>query len=432
MSAALVAFLGALAVFASTTRLPTIERRLVAASFVAHCAAAVAQVWLHTSYYGYGDMVTYLETGNVLARLLTFDFPRFFPALLRLAAHLEYELPFPITGAGSSSGTMVAVAGLLVYVLGHSTLAVCMLMGVLSTLAQVAIHKAARVMFDEQWRTSVAAGILLVPSVVFWSSAFTKEAVAITFLGILLAAIRDLIQLRWRGLLGAFVGAAGVGLVKPYVLFPCVLAISAAAYVARHSVRRRARRWPYAAAALLVAVLGLAAISVVFPDFSLTALGSTTAQHQLAGNTVASYGGSDIEIGDSGERSLLGQLQYVPLAAFNSLFRPLLFEARNVVMLVAAMETTAVIVLVARVLRFGVRRPLAHIARSPALAFCAVFVFTFGIAVGLATVNLGTLSRYRVPMMPFFGILLLVLGRKQAVEGPVRQVGTNLRSRMTS
>jgi hypothetical protein len=68
---------------------------------------------------------------------------------------------------------------------------------------------------------------------------------------------------------------------------------------------------------------------------------------------------------------------------------------------------------------------------EPFLVFCVVFVITFGIAVGLTSTNLGTLSRYRSPILPFFAVLLLVLGRtrrarflaKEVRGGPERVLG---------
>jgi len=79
---------------------------------------------------------------------------------------------------------------------------------------------------------------------------------------------------------------------------------------------------------------------------------------------------------------------------------------------VNAVETTVLTVLFVRILftrNLGnVRR---QIADNPFLVFCVVFVIAFGIAVGLASSNLGTLSRYRSPLLPFFVVLLLVLGK---------------------
>ncbi len=56
------------------------------------------------------------------------------------------------------------------------------------------------------------------------------------------------------------------------------------------------------------------------------------------------------------------------------------------------------------------------IKKSPLLLFCIAFVGSFAVCVGLATSNLGSLSRYRVPMMPFYATLLLVLLQKARTQ----------------
>ena len=43
------------------------------------------------------------------------------------------------------------------------------------------------------------------------------------------------------------------------------------------------------------------------------------------------------------------------------------------------------------------------------MLFCAVFTLALALGTGLASTNMGTLSRYRAPMMPFFFVLLMVL-----------------------
>jgi hypothetical protein len=106
-----------------------------------------------------------------------------------------------------------------------------------------------------------------------------------------------------------------------------------------------------------------------------------------------------------------------------SLFRPALFEVRNPLMLANALETTVLTFLFVRIFftrNLGsVRR---QIANDPFLVFCVVFVIAFGIAVGLTSTNLGTLSRYRSPILPFFAVLLLVLGRPRRTPVPVEEI----------
>ncbi len=49
------------------------------------------------------------------------------------------------------------------------------------------------------------------------------------------------------------------------------------------------------------------------------------------------------------------------------------------------------------------------------------FKIGFGIAVGLTSTNLGTLSRYRSPILPFFAILLLVLQKPRSAPVTVTE-----------
>jgi hypothetical protein len=98
-----------------------------------------------------------------------------------------------------------------------------------------------------------------------------------------------------------------------------------------------------------------------------------------------------------------------PLALGTALFRPFLFEARNAVQLVTALESTVLLVMVLQTIR---RRRwsglMQQVRTSPVLMFCLVFVLALALGTGLATTNMGTLSRYRAPMSPFYFILILV------------------------
>jgi hypothetical protein len=53
---------------------------------------------------------------------------------------------------------------------------------------------------------------------------------------------------------------------------------------------------------------------------------------------------------------------------------------------------------------------------NPALMFCLAFVLVLALGTGMSTANLGTLSRYRAPMMPFFLLMLLVLREPEKSE----------------
>jgi heme A synthase len=203
-------------------------------------------------------------------------------------------------------------------------------------------------------------------------------------------------------------------MVKPYVLFPMVIAIAVWTFVSRQRAahRRIELRVGPMLLAITLAVVGLLALGSLFPAFSLEHIAEQAQQQQMAWDRPADS--SAVEIG-AGQSSFASQIPFVPLALANSLFRPFLFEARNITMLAASIETTVLTFLVVRMFwqtRYSVVRDA--ILTSPLMAASVTFVFVFGIAVGLTTLNLGSLSRYRLPMVPYYVIFVSVLSRRMS------------------
>jgi ABC-type sulfate transport system permease component len=116
-------------------------------------------------------------------------------------------------------------------------------------------------------------------------------------------------------------------------------------------------------------------------------------------------------------------LRLAPQAINASLFRPYLWEAKNPLMLMAAMESLFVLGLT---LVVAVRKPGKFLSsfRDPYVMFCIVFSITFAFAVGVSTFNFGTLVRYKIPMLPFYLVGLMLsfnrIRQQQAEQRSVR------------
>jgi hypothetical protein len=86
----------------------------------------------------------------------------------------------------------------------------------------------------------------------------------------------------------------------------------------------------------------------------------------------------------------------------------MLFEAHNSLQLANALEMAVFTgVTLALPFRLGITHAFSLLVRKPFLSFCAIFVLAFGTFTGLGTTNLGSLSRYRAPLVPFFATLLI-------------------------
>jgi hypothetical protein len=55
------------------------------------------------------------------------------------------------------------------------------------------------------------------------------------------------------------------------------------------------------------------------------------------------------------------------------------------------------------------------------MLLCLVFAVVLGLGTGLATANLGSLSRYRAPMVPYLATFLVVVRRREMRQRQDRQ-----------
>ncbi len=120
--------------------------------------------------------------------------------------------------------------------------------------------------------------------------------------------------------------------------------------------------------------------------------------------------GRDAPADEAPKNGLLGQIAIMPVALGTALFRPFIFESFSAMQFLNAIEMTWLLVLFVQMLRRNRWTDLLRrVTANPALMFCLVFVLVLAMGTGLSTANLGTLSRYRAPMMQFFLLLLMIL-----------------------
>jgi hypothetical protein len=406
-----VTMVGAMLVAASSAGLSRRERKWVTVSFAMHVGFACAQVPLVLSLFGGGDMFRYFTYGEILARMMERDPMHVIPEVTALLLHNRPNLPLLILGTGTGTGTMSALAAWTFYLLGPSRYAACVAFAILSLCGKIGIYRVFRANVDSAFRWPVAIAALFVPSFVFWSSGLLKETVVVagfgwTFYGLHLW-VREGRPVPGGALMMA--GSALMLLVKPYILFPFVLAGGSWYYWARSLKRGRVRIRPtHFAVAAVLGVGGIVVLGQHFPEYSLDNFAAQSSSLQQLGR----QGGSAFALSSEGPTTLIGQFAYAPAALLTSLFRPFVFEVHNIPSFVNALETTVLTFLFVRILftrNLGSLR--RQIAQDPLLVFCLVFVVAFGIAVGLASSNMGTLSRYRSPLLPFFVLLLLALSK---------------------
>jgi len=255
----------------------------------------------------------------------------------------------------------------------------------------------------------LAVSCLFIPTVFFWGSGIFKDTLTLASLGVATFCIfRIAAQGRFsvRYLLGILLSFWVIYSIKIYILLcfvPAVFLWITAKYVMQ--VRQMVARILLLPVALaVVLVLGFFTIEQVAEDdprYNLDKLAETA---QVTAYDIGFWTGKD-----AGSRYSLGELdgsyggmlRLAPQAVNVSLFRPYLWEVNNPLMLLAALESLALLLFTIYVVVYARTNLLTRVTQ-PEVLFCMTFALIFAFAVGVSTYNFGTLSRYKIPLMPFY------------------------------
>jgi hypothetical protein len=265
-----------------------------------------------------------------------------------------------------------------------------------------------------------AIAVFFFPSLVYWGSSIGKEAFVGLCLGVSAYGASLVLTRRgglWRGFVLLAVGLVGAAFVRPHfaAIWAGAVMIALVARVLLDVMRRSdrgtdERRRSQFGTILLLAVAGVGFLIVAQITLSYLDPADDNSD-EVVEEEVVTDRLSDI-FDEVEERTTQGGSSFDPIsidgpqdwpwAAFRTLTRPLLFEARGLAAALPAIEMTALLLV-------GIVswRRLAHAPKlmltTPYLVFAALCVITFGVA--FASIgNLGILTRQRSLVLP----LLLV------------------------
>lgn len=261
-----------------------------------------------------------------------------------------------------------------------------------------------------------AIASLFIPSVVFWGSGLLKDTITLACLGACVYCVHKIFIQRSVSFAAVVLLAVSFFLlykIKIYIILTflpaAIIWISLSNLKLIRSSLMRVLLVP--AVAISVPLLAYWSIDFAGRDnskYSLSKIGETA---QITAYDIRYYTGRDAGSGYSlGELdgSITSMIALAPQAVNVTLFRPYLWEVRNPLMLLSAMESLAFLTFVVFAL-LRLRMFALAALKQPDVIFLFVFSITFAFAVGVATFNFGTLVRYKIPMLPFFvtGLILL-------------------------
>lgn len=401
-------------------------------SFALHLFMAFANVFLTQHLLGGGDMFWYHRAGSQLADLWWSDPVTWTPELIKLTLRMKAEFPFWVHGAAgnNATGAMFGLSAWLMIFTGNSLYGACVILSVLNFFSRLTIYAVLKRSFSGQTLQWMLWALLFFPSALFWTGGLLKESVAMVGIGLAIYGAYRLAEHSdfLRGGVLIAIGGFPAYLVKPYVLLPLLLATPIwylAARMKRDSDGAALLLTPWRMAiAVALGMAGLALLGRFVPSLAVDNLSDELMSAQASWDRVSSSSAAyTVMDAETRQRGMISQLLYAPLGLLFSLTRPWLFEARSPQMLLAALEMSGLCGLaVLSAWRLGVGRWVAALVREPVILFLLAYVVIFGTAVGLGTGNIGSLSRYRVPMLAAYGVVVVYLySTQRQVESVVGQ-----------
>ncbi len=391
-----------------------ITRRYFIPALVLRIVGALAVGFIYQFYYSGGDTFNYHTHGSRLIWKTLVDDPQEALALIfspKLAPELMYkysELIWYISDP--QSYFVIRITALLDIFTFSSYTGTAVLFAVISLIGAWLFFRT----FVEMYPTShrwLALSILFVPTVTFWGAGIFKDSLTLAALGIATFAFHRLFikrSVRLGAVVMLLLAMFVIYSIKKYILLcllPAMLAWMFVVQLARvRSLALRLLLVPLASVALLMlayfAISSVARTDERYGIYRLAHTARITAYDIRYGWGARSGEGSGYSLGEL-DGTWQGMLELAPQAINVSLFRPYIWEVRNPLMLLSALESLALLTLTLFII-FRTRLAVFKYLRQPHILFCMVFSLSFAFAVGVSTYNFGTLSRYKIPLMPFF------------------------------
>ena len=393
-----------------TRNLSSLQRKIIALSGIGYAVSSVLMILMILEIYnGMGDMVSYIYKTKQFFMFVDFNFEAVKTVFALILKSTEVYVPFTIHGIGSATGSFTGITIIIAVFMGPSIWSVGFAFSMFAYLGQLMVFFGLSKHFKESFKIYVTLIAFFIPSVIFWSSGIIKETVALIGIGFMTLAFSNLFYIKiekWLNILLFFIGGFLVWTVKPYLLVTFITAAGVAFYL-KMKISNQPNFQIKLSQLIVMVILSIAIfvlIGVVAPEYSLASIQDESENLRLVGKRVT--GGSSYVLPSN-------PIILIPYAIITGLFRPFIIEIHNPLALIASLETLIFLVLFLRgIVLHGVAKIITLVQRSPMLVFCVVFSITTALGVGLSTTNLGTLVRYRMPLVPFFMTFLLIINVK--------------------
>ncbi len=380
---------------------------------------AILLGFIYFFYYSKGDTLFYFSKAKMINEAFLRDpsnnyilyFPEFFESeILNLPAFQTELIRKP------SSYMVMRIAAFFGLFTFNTYTGIAIFFGLLSFSGIWRLY----LIFYENYpglHKDLAWAFLYIPSLVLWGSGILKDALTLGFMAWVIYTVYQIVIKRKIKISYFFIlifAVYVIATVKAYILMALLPAL---VFFAINTYRLRIKS-RFVANTMIPIVFFLAAVlslllinnlSSIFVNYNVENI-EQRAEGFQRWHTVRSEAtdGSGYTLGEM-ESGLGGMVKKFPLAVNVTLFRPYVWEVKNPLMLMSALESLFIFLFFLRVLFESGTKVFGLMLYDPLVSFSIAFALVFAFAVGVTSFNFGALVRYKIPCIPFFVASLYIL-----------------------
>ena len=375
---------------------------------------------IYSLYYGGGDTVNYFSDGVCMMRLLFEDPTGFFVVMrdgLDISNYFYFneDTGYPIYFRDAQTFFVVRIASVFVVLGAGSFIVTTLLFAYVSYSGIWRLYQLFIMEFPEL-KKQMAIAILFIPSVFFWGSGIMKDTITLSAIGYYSYSFYMLFIRREKitsSIFSIVISAYLILMIKPYIIF-ALLPGSLIWFVNRQlgTIQNSVIKFLMGPFMFTVALGG--GYLLLLNMGNLLGLYSVDKVLERAVITYKDlksdyYGGNTFDIGEF-DATVPSMLSKAPAAINVALFRPYLWESRNIVMILSGVEGLILLFLTIRmIIKLRIIGIFPMLVKNHLLTFSLIFSLFFAFSVGISTSNFGSLVRYRIPALPFFVACLFIM-----------------------
>lgn len=380
-------------------------------------------------YWGFGDSATYFKETLVIKQLVHDGKVGFLDVFLK--DYTYFRENFELRGAVNESGFLVVKVALLLSYLSFNSFLICtMLFATLSIIGTFKLFETF-VSFAPRWHFIIACFVIFFPSLNIYGSGILKDTLSFCTLGLFFYSSINISRKKTNlaDYLIIPISLYFIIVIKAYII--AAMMIPLILFISMNMLRRIQSKFLRILALPLVLgvfagilVLTYQQINESLGSYAVDKLEKSVSSYQTNYAALTEDADSNFDIGEI-QPTPMGLLKKMPIGFVATLYRPFLWEARKPIMLLSALESLFILLFTLFVLiKAGPGAFVKQIIFNPIVFLCMGYSIIFASLVGITSLNFGTLARYRVPVIPFYlmGLVLILYNTRNKVNKNMAQI----------